>query len=375
MVKWTVEQFSRVVELIHEAPLAENGWELAIAGALALVQASKGAIIDVAGPGNELCGVASVGHDPAMQRLYEAYYYKVDPTLSRGIAERPLRALTVHEHFPAAIRSRHEYFEFACKADIGDVLGINTHAHAGVRSVLGFQRPFGAPEFDSQAKRLGELLAPHVELAKRVDAAVARAVGDKQVLAASLDRLTCAAFIVDRQAVIQYANVEGERWYRKDPRVRAAQRKLLLAAPGLRAALEAACQHACRAGAASTVMMLPAAGKHPAAEIVVSPLSPAHQAARHWQRPLALVVIAGLARDPAQMARRMRQLYGLTDAEARVAALLAQGQTLDQIAFARGVRLVTLRSQLKSIFGKTGVTRQAELVRLALSGAPVIPQP
>src|SRR5687768_483198 len=374
-MKWTIEQFSRVVGLIHEAPFAEKGWELAIAEVIGLVQASKGAIIDLTESGDALCGVASVGHDPAAQRLYESYYYAVDPTLSRGIAEQPLRAVTVHEHFPAATRSRHEYFEFARKADIGDAVGINTHAHAGVRSLLTFQRPFDAPAFDAEAKRVGELLAPHLQLAKRVDAAFARALGEKQVLAASLDRLACAALIVDSQGVIQYANAEGERWFRKDPRVQAAQRKLQLAASGLRAALQAACRRACRPGGTSTVMMLPAAGKHPAAEVVVSPLSPAHQAGRHWQRPLAMVVIAIVARDPARMARRMRQLYGLTDAEARIAALLAQGQTLDQIAFARGVRLVTLRSQLKSIFGKTGVTRQAELVRLALSGAPIIPQP
>ena len=65
----------------------------------------------------------------------------------------------------------------------------------------------------------------------------------------------------------------------------------------------------------------------------------------------------------------LRMLYGLTPAECRVALLLSDGRTPRRIAELVGVTGNTLRSQIKSIYSKTGVGRQAELVRLLLSYA------
>lgn len=60
----------------------------------------------------------------------------------------------------------------------------------------------------------------------------------------------------------------------------------------------------------------------------------------------------------------LTQLYGLSKAEAELCARLAEDRTLDDIAALRGVTKETLRTQLRSIFGKTGTSRQSALVRL-----------
>jgi DNA-binding CsgD family transcriptional regulator len=58
----------------------------------------------------------------------------------------------------------------------------------------------------------------------------------------------------------------------------------------------------------------------------------------------------------------LRTVFRLTDAEARLATQLALGQSLENVADQFGIAKETARSQLKSIFTKTGVHRQAELV-------------
>ncbi len=65
---------------------------------------------------------------------------------------------------------------------------------------------------------------------------------------------------------------------------------------------------------------------------------------------------------------KLRRLYKLTPAEARLAAHLAQGSRLEDAATDLGVSLNTVRTHLKRIFSKTGTDRQAELVRLIISG-------
>ena len=52
-----------------------------------------------------------------------------------------------------------------------------------------------------------------------------------------------------------------------------------------------------------------------------------------------------------------------------MAAQLAQGARLEAIAQANGVSVATVRTQLKSIFAKTGINRQSDLVRL-VNGLP-----
>jgi DNA-binding CsgD family transcriptional regulator len=53
----------------------------------------------------------------------------------------------------------------------------------------------------------------------------------------------------------------------------------------------------------------------------------------------------------------------VTPAEARLGVGLADGLSMAEIAERHDVKVQTLRSQLKSLFWKVGVRRQAELVR------------
>ncbi len=72
--------------------------------------------------------------------------------------------------------------------------------------------------------------------------------------------------------------------------------------------------------------------------------------------------------DPAVVAVAL----GLTGMESRVAVLLAEGMSVREVAAATGRGESTIRSHVKHMFAKHGLSRQADLVRLVLSlaGAP-----
>jgi DNA-binding CsgD family transcriptional regulator len=67
--------------------------------------------------------------------------------------------------------------------------------------------------------------------------------------------------------------------------------------------------------------------------------------------------------DSAQ-ARRMAVLFGLSVAEARVAALIGQAKSVETTARVLATSPGTVRNHLKAIFAKIGVGRQAELVAI-----------
>ena len=89
--------------------------------------------------------------------------------------------------------------------------------------------------------------------------------------------------------------------------------------------------------------------------------------------PVAALVLvadpAGHTRiDPAVAAEAL----GLTGMESRVAVLLAEGMNVREVAAATGRGESTIRSHVKHMFARHGLSRQADLVRLVLSlaGAP-----
>lgn len=62
----------------------------------------------------------------------------------------------------------------------------------------------------------------------------------------------------------------------------------------------------------------------------------------------------------------IREFFGLTPTEAEIAARLADGDNISEIAGALDIRPGTVRVHLRSIYRKTRVSRQGELVRLVL---------
>jgi DNA-binding CsgD family transcriptional regulator len=70
----------------------------------------------------------------------------------------------------------------------------------------------------------------------------------------------------------------------------------------------------------------------------------------------------------------LRQLYGLTATEARLANHLMEGLALEDCCEAMGIRRTTARMHLRNIFAKTGVRRQGELVALLLKSIGLGPR-
>ena len=82
--------------------------------------------------------------------------------------------------------------------------------------------------------------------------------------------------------------------------------------------------------------------------------------------PAVCVVITDPEREVLLPAQRLRELFGLTAAEAKLAARLAAGEDLKVAAEKLRITYGTARSRLAQIFQKTNTRRQGELIRLLL---------
>lgn len=90
----------------------------------------------------------------------------------------------------------------------------------------------------------------------------------------------------------------------------------------------------------------------------------------HIRTGPALVVIVDPEPEPWLPKAQLRNLFGLTNAEADVALLVMRGTGLKPISAAMSLSLTTVKTHLQHVFDKTDTHRQAELVRLLFAIAP-----
>ena len=189
-------------------------------------------------------------------------------------------------------------------------------------------------------------------------------------LLGSLDRLGITAFVLSGNGSVHDMNTGACKLLAGDESsFRIADSRLRLLDPALHGTFADALRKATWAPYRSTLFPFRST-RQGIYEVNVSPLQHARDGASPITSALALVVITPPRRDADRVAPRVRRLFGLTDAEMRVMSALTLGQTVEQVAIAHGVRVSTVRAQVRSIFEKTGVHRQADLLRLALSAGP-----
>jgi DNA-binding CsgD family transcriptional regulator len=78
----------------------------------------------------------------------------------------------------------------------------------------------------------------------------------------------------------------------------------------------------------------------------------------------ALLVLVDMKSQARPSQDVLRSAFHLTAAESRLASRMASGETLERVAGDLRICKETARNQLKAVFHKVGVNRQAELVAL-----------
>lgn len=207
-------------------------------------------------------------------------------------------------------------------------------------------------------------LAPVFASAAEIGARLIEGEDDRATLVDILDRLPVGALVVDETARLLAANRQG--------RLALRERRVVVAdATGrIRARAVAAQRDLADAIARTTtanarrVPVKVEDGDRPATLLVCS--MAAGREAGGARR--ALVLMADRAGAVPRLGDAARDIYGLSAIEMRIVQGLVEGARLECIAAAGRTSVHTVRNQLKSIFIKVGVNRQADLVNLILRG-------
>ncbi len=315
-----------------------------------------------------------IGFDGAYVESYIARYAKLNPWLKdQGRYSRPGAVVTGCDIVKRRNLVKTEFYaEWLEPQDL-------CHRIAGVLSVDGkritafeFLRGPAAPAFGLREAALCRELLPHWRAAKQMREVVIDIETERDAAWQLLERLpfgvalvndACEPVATNRYLSELLASANGLTSRRNGLCASSHSESDALHELVAQVTSRPADEH----GAAEGIMTLSRdAGQRPLQVMVLALPNP--DGAAHGAGVSAAVFILNPDQPIGPNQGTLRRLYGLTKSEARLASLVAQGMRLDEATESMGVALSTGRTHLKRIFSKTGTQRQAELVRLLLSG-------
>ncbi|MCY3846788.1 MAG: LuxR C-terminal-related transcriptional regulator [Acidobacteria bacterium] len=376
------DPFDRVLGALHEVAFDAIGWPAAAALIDALCGVKSNAIVFAGGRpphGAEvyLYEVCTHGHRREdLEQIYLNDYWHRDERVPR-LRQLPDSLLVpVRDLYTEAERrTSATYNEALPRSDSQDGLQVRLDGPGGTRVIWATGNPVDAGGWSDDRIRMIERLLPHVRQCVLFRHALieARALGES--LAGLLEVTGMGVVQLDGRGRIVTANDRAVELLRRGVPMSDRDGGLHAAEPADNARLQQLLVRAVLPvgqGAAGS-MLLGRPFASPRLVLHVTPVG-GRLNGRRMRRVAAVVLIRDLARKPRIDEDAVASALGLTPSEGSVAAMLAGGYTLREIAAATGRREGTIRWHLKQIFAKQGVSRQADVVRLVLTvpGAAVL---
>ena len=214
-----------------------------------------------------------------------------------------------------------------------------------------------------------EHLLPHIRQFVRVRQALASAEGLRASVIHLLDNARIGVIHLDRRGRITEANDPARDTLRQGDGLWDQDGFMYARLPADNARLESLLGGALPTlfgEAVSGSMTIRRPPGLPRLAVHVSPLG-VHQMDFGALRVAALVLVVDPQSDPRIAPELVAATLGLTPAESQVAAMLAEGRTVRDMAVATDRKESTVRWLLNRVYDKQGISRQADLVRLVLS--------
>lgn len=363
-----LEQFNATIDKVYAAAAGACPWPAALV-AVEDLTGSAGAVIDLvpksqALPRKTLSG--SFSEENCAE--YSGNYQSICPRI-RFAVEHP--GSEVHSDYlfmTEASMDRDPVYEWFGKHGLRYYLASAVADTPNYLVYMSLQRTRRQGHAQSRDVALFELLKPHLARAASLADQLGTLRAHQRFSSSMLEALPQAVFALDSQGMLLFANATGRRLLCACDGLRVEAGRLRTAAGSEQQSLDAMIQSAVAppgSGTSGWTRASRAKGGLPYA-VFVAPLTVAEDELTAANAKV-LVMVHDTAVTRAADLQMLTSVYGLTNAEARVAGALSSGHSIDSAAALLGVRPATARTQLKAIFRKMQVSRQQDLVRLLAS--------
>jgi DNA-binding CsgD family transcriptional regulator len=315
------------------------------------------------------------GVDPYFVRLYSETYWKFDPVASLPDCDIE-QIVSVPDLVPYdEFRAGRFYREWAQPQGWIDAANAVLEKSATSCAYLSVLRNDASGMVDEEMRRRMRLVVPHVRRAVRTGKVIDLSQAKAATFADILDGLSPAIYLVDADGLIVHGNAAGRAVLDRGDLLRAVHGRLTAIETqvdqALHAAFIAANKDAENGGKGSALPMKARAGERYVAHVLPLTVGEKRRAGAASNAVAALFVRkAELEAEPSSEV--IGKTYKLTPTELRVLRAIVNVGGVRQVAGNLGVADTTVKTHLGRLFEKTGVSRQADLVKLVAGYSSVL---
>jgi DNA-binding CsgD family transcriptional regulator len=307
--------------------------------------------------------------DPHYVQLYYERYMALDPANTAhffSTVEAPLATADFIDY--GEFLETRFYKEWAQPQGLVDFLSVALEKSMTTAALFGIFRKTGDGIADEDSKRRMRLIAPHVRRAVLIGKAIDLKAAQTASLADALDGLSAAMFLVQANGRIVHTNAAGHTMLAGSGFLHAAGDRLVVRDVKMhRALMDVLAAAGSGDGAVGTRgVALPLATRDGGAYLAhVLPLtSGARRQAGNAYAAAAAVFVRKAELELPAMPEIIARHYRLTPSELRVLLAVIEVGGVPEVAEALGIADTTVKTHLGSVYGKTGASRQADLVKL-----------
>ena len=310
-------------------------------------------------------------------RSYQAYYHRMDVWADVVFLKKPSGFVCTSQSLCslARLKTTEFYNDGLVPGGIEHGMFALTENSKSCLSSVCLYRDKSRTEFTASESHILEFLAPHLQRAFKLHLWFSKLKAHSAGVEAALDTLQTGMILLGPRGEIVLMNRSARTLIEEHNGLLATRAGLQAEQRVETSALMRKIQDAVRTskgkGSSAGGTVLVSRRNERPLEIQISPI---HTSIGETSPKVAAVAFV---KDPRKHQRpeveMLRALYQLTPAECRIALLMSDGHSPRHIAETTGVSTNTVRSQVKSIFSKTGVSRQGELIRLLLTNTRTVP--
>ncbi|WP_430398784.1 helix-turn-helix transcriptional regulator [Ferrovibrio sp.] len=373
-----VVQFSTLVEALYEAALNPAQWN-GMAQRIATAFDAPSCALQLRDTSANQTAVLYVtdNYDQKSLQDYESYFASRDPYVDGALRAGIGRPVLGQEIISAQDYMNSEIFaDFAKRIGICHIVGAMLPVSSTAIGGLGIHSEVGAAPFTDEDKTQFTLLLPHVIRALQLHSRLNTLERDRSIGFQALEAMSVGVMLVTLSGQLVFANRIAETLLQLGQGIAASHGYLRTQMPANQPALQKAIQDAALmpSGASRSAggLVLAPRGPGPHGEdraplsLLVCP-APGNAMGNDLHKAAAVIFINNPDDERSPGEAVLMAQFRFTPAEARLAAALLDGEQLEEYAERASLSLHTVKSQLRQVFAKAGVSRQAEFIRKALS--------
>ena len=372
VLKRLQQHHDQLIELIYRAAVEPAEWEAVLACLVDLLEGRSARLLFLDGSATRVQASHTVNVDEGYFRQYAQHYMNVCPWRPELQHKPKGRIYSTYLEFSNDQKAYHRsefYNDWARPQGIEHGVCGNVLATSDFAVQLLVQRTAGPGHFTREETAAINRLLPHMQKALMLQQRLSKDRQQRESVLAARQQSHLPCIVLDAQLAIVHIDERVIPLLARWPELHIINGKVVVRDERLNGLLQrqlkgcAAVAKGEWAQAGGCVRMQDIGVP---LELHLYPLHAAHNGLFGDGNPHVALYIHDPGTYYRLNERLVRESFGLSPTEIRLAEALCNGQSLDEFADRNGTTLNTVRSQAKQIFAKTGVRRQVELPKRLL---------